>query len=169
MTATRDQLKTDMFKIRLATDDDGDGVGALIKAAFDEHPGCIYDRAVEFPELDAIASTFRSKSGQFWIAESQNGEIVGSGGYIPTVDDEVELHKVYLARAARGSGLALQILQKMEADALAKGFARVTLWTDTRFLSGQRFYEKNGYTQQPETRQLDDLSHSEEFNYIKNL
>ncbi|MDA9009056.1 GNAT family N-acetyltransferase [Alphaproteobacteria bacterium] len=158
-----------MYRIRLATDDDGDSVGALIKAAFEEHPGCIYDRVSEFSELDAIASTFQSQAGLFWVAEAQTGGIVGSGGYIPTADNEVELHKVYLDKAARGSGLAQQLLQKIEEDVLSNGFARITLWTDTRFLSGQRFYEKNGYKQQPETRQLDDLSTSEEFNYVKSL
>lgn len=155
------------FKIRPATDQDGDGIAAIILAAFDEHPGCIFDRTAEFPELDQVSTYFSEQGGRFWVAENTDGRIVGSCGFLPAPGNGVELHKVYLDQSARGSGLARDLLELAEKTAQEQGAGQVILWTDTRFLSGQRFYEKNGYSRQPETRQLDDLSHSEEFNYIK--
>ena len=160
---------TSMYRVRPATDKDGDGVGAIIKAAFDEHPGCIYDREAEFPELDAIASCFRDRNGAFWVAEDADRNIVGSCGLIQTSDSEIELHKVYLAESARGTGLATQLLNLTIDYGRTTNSKRITLWTDVRFISGQRFYEKHGFKKQPGSRQLDDLSRSEEFNYTLEL
>ena len=49
--------------IRPATDGDGDAIADLIEAAFAEYEGCLFDRAAEFPELDAVAAiTFTDKA-----------------------------------------------------------------------------------------------------------
>ena len=158
-----------MYSVRPATDKDGENIGFIIKAAFEEHPGCIFDRENEFAELDKIASYFRQKNGVIWVAEDSGGNIVGSCGLIQNSPEEIELHKVYLAFSARGSGLASQLLKLAFEFARKRETKRIVLWTDTRFLSGQRFYEKHGFKKQSQTRQLDDLSKSVEFNYIMEL
>src|SRR5262249_24162131 len=88
--------------IRPATDADGDGLAVLIAGCFAEYEGCLFDRAAEFPELDAIATHFREKGGAVWVAEHDE-QIVGSIGCTPTEEaGTVELFKLYVAREMRG-------------------------------------------------------------------
>ena len=80
---------------------------------------------------------------------------------------EGELHKVYLHPAVRGRGTA----QKLMAKALAwlgqthPECEAVMLWTDTRFEAGHRFYGKCGFARTGESRILDDLSNSSEWQF----
>jgi GNAT superfamily N-acetyltransferase len=82
-------------------------------------------------------------------------------------DAAYEICKVYVAKEARGSGLAHDLLGAAEAHARAAGAQRLVLWTDTRFETAHRFYEKRGFVRQGSIRILDDLSNSLEFRYVK--
>ncbi len=151
--------------LRVATDRDGDAVGAVIARCFADYPGIIYDRAVEFPELDAIASHFAAGGGRMWVAE-QGGRIVGSFAVATSDEPRVmELHKVYLLPEMRGQGLARRMLDLALDFAAGCGAVEVKLWTDTRFDAGHRFYEANGFVRQPGTRALNDISNSLEYAY----
>lgn len=156
---------TDQITLREGTDADGDAVGAVIARCFADYPGVIFDRAAEFPELDAIASHFAAGGGRLWVAEL-DGRIVGSFA-IATSDEPrvMELHKVYLLPELRGRGLARRMLDQALAFALEMGAVEVKLWTDTRFAAGHRFYEANGFVRQPGRRVLDDISRSSEYAY----
>ena len=57
------------IQIRFARDSDGDGIAALMQEAFAEYEGFFFDRAAEFPELDAIASYYAARGGVIWVAE----------------------------------------------------------------------------------------------------
>ncbi|MEQ9347104.1 MAG: GNAT family N-acetyltransferase [Thalassospira sp.] len=154
--------------IRPAFNPDGDGIAALINAVFGEYPGCVFDRNGEFPELDAIADDFKNANGRIWVAVDDADRIVGCFGVkYDGQSAEAELHKVYLDKDTRGQGMA----QRMMAKALAwlgqnhPGCATVMLWTDTRFEAGHRFYEKCGFARTGESRILDDLSKSSEYQF----
>lgn len=157
--------------IRPATDHDGDAIGNLIKAVFSDYPGCVFDRHGEFPELDAIASSFAADHGHIWVVEDAQSRILGCLGvtYSPAIG-KAELHKVYLDRATRGQGIA----QRMLTTALNwlgqthVDCTDIVLWTDIRFEAGHRFYEKCGFTRTGETRDLDDLSVSSEYRFAAN-
>jgi RimJ/RimL family protein N-acetyltransferase len=45
----------------------------------------------------------------------------------------------------------------------------IDCWTDTRFADAHRLYARLGYERQPEMRDLNDLSNSTEFHFIKQL
>jgi len=155
------------FDIRKATNRDGEQVATLIAAVFADYPGCIFDRAGEFPELDAIADDFTAGNGCIWVVEG-DGRVLGCLGikYDPA-QKQAELHKVYLDRATRGQGVAQRMLTKA-LDWLMQTHPDCTelvLWTDTRFEAGHRFYEKCGFTRTGETRILDDLSASSEYRF----
>lgn len=160
---------TDDITLREATDHDGDAVGAVIARCFADYPGVIFDRAAEFPELDAIASHFAAGGGKLWVAE-QAGRIVGTFA-IATSDEPrvMELHKVYLLPEMRGKGLARRLLDQALAFAAACGACEIKLWTDTRFAAGHRFYEANGFVRQPGGRTVDDISKSSEYAYRATL
>ncbi|OKH86590.1 GNAT family N-acetyltransferase [Thalassospira sp. TSL5-1] len=153
-----------MTEIRLATNHDGDQIGDLIAKVFAEYPGCVFDRAAEFPELDAIADDF-APQGAIWVAENADGRIIGCLGIKISADQTVaELHKVYLDKSSRGQGLAQRLLGGARDWLLAQHPAcqELILWTDTRFIAGHHFYRKCGFIETGQTRRLDDLSNSAE-------
>jgi putative acetyltransferase len=155
--------------IREARDSDADGIIAVIRAVYAEYPGCIFDLENELPELKKPASFFAADKGKLWIAE-RDGEIVASFGFLPAEKPGgMELHKVYLRRDQRGSGLARRMFETALIEMQRRRARFVELWTDTRFQSAHRFYEKLGFTRMPGERLLNDLSRSSEIHYLLKL
>ncbi|QFR34548.1 GNAT family N-acetyltransferase [Ancylobacter sp. TS-1] len=157
------------FLIRPATDADGDAIAGLIAAAFAEYEGCVFDRAAEFPELDAIASHFAARGGTIWVAED-GGTVIGSLGLFPMRDDAapkgtMEVSKVYVARAARRRGVARALMATALAEATARDAPEVRLWTDSRFVDAHRFYEVSGFARVGAARECHDLSATWEYDY----
>jgi putative acetyltransferase len=155
--------------LRDARDDDAAGLIALIGGVFAEYPGCVLDVDGELPELRRIASAFAEKGGRFWIAE-RAAQVVGCIGLAPSgAPCGVELAKLYVARELREAGLGSRLVELVERTAREQDARFVELWSDTRFVTAHRFYEKRGYLRSPETRELGDLSHTVEFHYRKEL
>ncbi len=155
--------------IRVARDKDADGLITLIRAIYEEYPGCIFDLEHELPELKKPASFFARAGGRLWVAEC-GGAVVASCGFLPADKPQgLELHKVYLRRDHRGSGLAARMFDTALAAAQAQGALFIELWTDTRFRAAHRFYEKLGFIRSPGERLLDDLSRSSEYHYLRPL
>jgi GNAT superfamily N-acetyltransferase len=154
--------------LRAGRDDDAAGFIALIGACWAEYPGCILDLDGEVPELRALASYFRDQGGALWAAE-RDGRVIGMVGARPLNDDDAawEICRMYVDGAARGIGLAADLLRTAEHHAVAAGAQRLVLWTDTRFTRAHGFYEKQGYVRQGSIRILDDISNSLEFRYAK--
>lgn len=155
--------------LRAGRDADADGFIALIGACWSEYPGCVLDVDAEVPELRALATHYGRKGGAVWAAE-QGGRLIGMAAAAPLgTDDAWEICRVYVAQAARGTGLAHRLLDTAEARAVAGGARRLVLWSDTRFDRAHRFYEKRGYVRSGSIRILDDISKSLEFRYAKPL
>lgn len=157
------------FLIRPATDADGDAIAALMAAAFAEYEGCVFDRAAEFPELDAIASHFAARGGTIWVADD-GGRVIGSLGLAPMRDDAVpagtlEITKVYVDRAARRRGIARALMALARTEAEARDAPQLRLWTDTRFVDAHRFYETSGFVRAGAARECHDLSATWEYPY----
>jgi GNAT superfamily N-acetyltransferase len=155
--------------VRPGRDKDAEGFIRLIGDCWSEYPGCILDVDGELPELRALATYFGGAGGALWAAE-QDGQVLGMAATRPMNQDKAwEICKVYVSKAARGTGLAHRLLGAAEAHARTAGAARLVLWTDTRFEAAHRFYEKRGYVRQGSIRILDDISNSLEFRYAKPL
>lgn len=150
--------------IRPGRDADAAAYIRLIGDAWAEFPGIVFDVDAELPELRALASHFAALGGALWLAEDGSGMIATR----PLREDQAwEIGRMYVAKGARGTGLAQRLLATAEAHARAAGAARMILWTDTRFEAAHAFYEKAGYVRQGAIRILDDLSKSLEFRYAK--
>ena len=155
--------------MRDARDEDEPALIALIGGVFDEYPGCILDVDGEMPELRAIATWFAKAGGEFWVVEV-DGLVVACGGYTPALGPQgLELRKLYVHADQRGKGVGSAIIARVEAAARARGCDHVDLWSDTRFTTAHRLYEKLGYLRGPETRELHDKSESVEFYFRKVL
>ena len=128
----------------------------------------------EFPELIRPATHYTGKGGQIWVLERaskpKSTAIYGSIAVVPSWRPGVgELFKVYLAHDLRGTGVAKSMLDHALAVARALEMTQVVLWTDTRFVSGHRFYEKNGFIRLPGVRALHDAAKTLEFGYHRML
>jgi GNAT superfamily N-acetyltransferase len=153
--------------LRPGRDADAEGFIRLIGDCWSEYPGCLMDVDGEVPELRALATYFAEARGALWSAE-QDGRVIGMAAVRPMGQDAAyEICKVYVAKEARGSGLAHKLLDAAETHARAAGAQRLVLWSDTRFVTAHRFYEKRGFVRQGSIRVLDDISKSLEFRYVK--
>ena len=156
-------------QIRAASDDDADGLIALIDGCWSEYSGLILDVDREEQQLRAIATHFQARNGQFWVAQLGQ-DIVGCVGVAPASDPAgAELHKLYVCREVRRSGLGGRLADCVEQAANKEAAAFVELWSDTRFTTAHRFYERRGYVRLSDTRDLDDLSNSTEYHFRKAL
>jgi GNAT superfamily N-acetyltransferase len=127
----------------------------------------VFDVDAELPELRALASHFAALGGTLWVAEEAGG-IVGMIGVAPKPPyGNWEIGRMYVARDARGSGLAPRLLDLAESHALANGATSLSLHSDTRFDRAHRFYEKMSYLRAGPVRVLHDLSNTLEFAYAK--
>jgi putative acetyltransferase len=156
--------------LREAQDADGPALSQLIAAVFGEYDGCLF-LPEEFPELATPASHYRGRGGRLWVAEKPDGEwpgIVGSVAVAATWREPVfELFKLYVARDERGTGLARRLLDTALAFARDHGGSALTLWSDSRFLSGHHFSARQGFRRLPGLRALHDVSRTLEFGFLR--
>lgn len=171
MTSTLDHP---FLNLRLARNEDGDGMGRLIARIFSDYENCPF-LPHEFPELQAPADHYRGKKkGELWILEDTRSDalfpVAGSIAITPTYEPtRFELFKIYLAHEFRGNGLSQMMLTHALDYALAHHASEVVLWTDTRFHAGHRFYEKAGFVRVAGIRQLHDAAETFEFGYRRAL
>ena len=152
--------------LRDGTDADAPDFIRLVGDAWGEYPGVVFDLDAEVPELRALATHFAALGGRLWISADHHGMVATR----PMREDGAwEICRLYVDKAARGTGLAHRLLDAAEAHARDGGGQRLILWTDTRFEAAHAFYEKRGYVRQGAIRILDDLSKSLEFRYAKPL
>lgn len=157
--------------LRAARDDDAEGLIALIGGCFAEYPGCVLDVDGEIPELRAIASWAEAEGGAFWVGEdAASGDIVACGGVKPAgPPGQWELVKLYVRADRRGQGLASRLIDRIVGHARTAGARRLILWTDTRFTTAHRVYDRRGFVKQAETRALADKSDTVEYHFIREL
>lgn len=159
-----------MISVRSATDEDGLDVAALLGATFAEYEGCLFV-ASEMPELRSLRTAFTGAGGAFWVAHREVlgvPVLVGCVGYT-TKSKRVELKKLYVAGHERRSGLGARMVSMVEEAAMALGADAVELWSDTRFETAHRFYERRGYVRTGTTRPLHDASATQEYYFEKRL
>jgi putative acetyltransferase len=161
---------TNPLLIRDAKDDDALDVIELIGSVFGEYAGCVLDVDGEMPELRQVSSYYTERGGAFWVA-SDSTRIVGCAGYTPATGPEVgvELKKLYVHRRARETGLGGIFVERVERAATEMGARFIELWSDTRFVTAHRFYEKRGYVRGETTRELHDKSDTVEYYFRKPL
>jgi GNAT superfamily N-acetyltransferase len=152
---------------RRVRDDDAAQLIAVISAAYDEHPGCVLDLPGVDDDLPAPGTTAGRRGSPWWVVE-RDGQLVASIAAGPLEPDgNVELKRLYLAAAARGRGLATELIAVVEAHAAGLGASSVVLWSDTRFQDAHRRYEALGYVPTGETRPLHDPSNTTEYRFVK--
>lgn len=81
----------------------------------------------------------------FFIARDQSGAPVGCGGLRMVADGVPEVKRMYVRTDYRGTGVAAQLLRRLEEAALALEAPAIVLETGTEQRAAIRFYEREGY------------------------
>ena len=110
-----------------------------------------WDESYESLILEILAKFLRDldpERERCWVAE-RNGEIVGSIFCVkhPDHPDTVaKLRMLYVEPSARGLGLGTRLVDECIAFARAKGYRRLTLWTNSVLHAARRIYQRAGFT-----------------------
>ena len=159
-----------MATIRPATDADADSVIAVIDSCYREYDGCVLLVDEEEPELKSPASSFAAIGGSFWVAEDDAEGVIGTIAVAPAdAPGYARIHKLYVAKQARGRGLGSELCALAERAAQDFGADWMMLYTDTRFTEAHRLYERLGYNRLPGEQKRADASNSIEYLYAKIL
>jgi len=76
-------------------------------------------------------------------------EPVACGAIRRLSDDEAEIKRMYVDRAARGSGLGRRTLEELEAHGRSLGVKRIVLETGERQVEAIALYERAGFVRIP--------------------
>jgi putative acetyltransferase len=85
----------------------------------------------------------------FLVARDAAGRAIGCGGLRVLDDGVVEVKRMYVRPAARGTGVAPALLRALELQARGLGATRLLLETGTQQHRAIRFYEREGYLPVP--------------------
>lgn len=101
------------------------------------------------PEYAALLASLEQKHarprGLILLAEL-DGAPVGCAMYHALNDADIEIKRVFIRDAARGTGTGLKISQALLDQARKDGFRRALLDTSRQFNPAQQLYEKIGFT-----------------------
>lgn len=131
-----------MTSIRPAADADMAAVADLWHEGWhDGHAGHVPDGLTDARTLAAFHERTPSRVDDTSVAVADDGTLLG---FVMVVGDEVE--QVFVGRAARGTGLAADLLHAAERRVAAGGHSSAWLAVVTGNARARRFYERQGWT-----------------------
>lgn len=153
-----------MYAILVPVRDDGgvrlesvawdDPRAAMLRAAMDDDVAGRYaDQAAEYAaaRADPAAARVRVEAAEViatLIAVTADGTPVGHAA-LRWLDGEIEVKRVYVDKASRGTGVSSRLMLALEDIARDHGATRLILQTGDRQPEAVRLYEKLGYRRIP--------------------
>ena len=136
------------MQIRTIKPSDNQALAKIIRDSLAEfganQPGTVYFEA----STDALSELFRKPLSVYYVAESDDQQIIGGGGIYPTEglpDKTCELVKMYLLPEARGKGLGRSIIEKCLQTAIENGFEHIYIETMPELKQALKVYETFGF------------------------
>ena len=135
------------YTVREIEERDNLRVAQIIRSCLIEyganHTGTVWSD----PDLERFSFVYAHPGRRFFVAEDETGTVVACGGVGEVVgaDGVCELQRMYAVPAARGSGVAQELLRRCLAFARETGYTRCYLETLENMCRAARFYEKNGF------------------------
>jgi GNAT superfamily N-acetyltransferase len=99
------------------------------------------------PDLQIIPDFYQQRKGNFWIAVTAEGEVVGTIALIDYGAGRTALRKMFVAAPFRGGELKLgqKLMDNAENWCRENGLSSICLGTIPKLVAACRFYERNGF------------------------
>lgn len=149
------------WHLRPACDFDAGEIASLIDRVYREHGDRLASRRGD-RDLLTIEESYWLKSGAFVVLEAEHersnaGEIIGTAAMMPLpCVGAGALRRFYVSPQYRNGGAGKVLMRWALAWAKLRGFGRLEFWSDSRFASGHRFFERIGLERLPEEREMED-------------
>lgn len=99
------------------------------------------------PDLDDIAAHYTARGHTFLVALGGGGALLGTGCLIYEPDGATgQMVRVSVRRDLRGNGIGRALVERLLAEAQARGLRRVWMETNAGWTSAIRLYERCGFT-----------------------
>ncbi|MBR6270913.1 MAG: GNAT family N-acetyltransferase [Lachnospiraceae bacterium] len=136
-----------MIKYREMTEADNDAVAALVRNNLKQFNLDIPGTAYYDEGLDHLSDYYGRDDCKYYVIEDDNGEVIGGIGYdrFEPMQDTAELQKLYLADAAKGSGLGYELIDFIENRMREAGYKFSYLETHDNLRAAIHIYKKKGY------------------------
>ena len=157
------------YKIREIEKKDNKEIERVIRSCLIEFGANHEGTAWTDPNLGRFSEIYNTEGNKYWVAEDENGRIVGGVGIgkLKDTDDVCELQKMYCLPESRGTGISHKLMDKA-LEYARNYYSKCYLETLENMVAAQRFYEKYGFK-----RIYEPLIKTEHFacdvRYIKNL
>lgn len=132
------------FQIRKIEARDNEKIESVIRSCLIEFGANHEGTAWADPDLCRFSEIYNTEGNCYWVAESEDGEIIGGVGIGDLGDGICELQKMYCLPNARGTGLAHKLIS-IALEYAKKYYKRCYLETLDNMHAAQRFYEKHGF------------------------
>lgn len=129
-------------------------VAQTIREVMTEH-GCTGEGfAIHDPEVAQMSANYATADARYYVVVDPAGSVVGGAGFArlggtSAEQATCELRKMYFRPAARGQGLAAQLLALLLDEMRSAGYRRCYLETTSWMQVAQRLYERHGFVQLP--------------------
>lgn len=103
------------------------------------------------PDLLIIPEFYCKNAGNFWVATTVDGTLVGTIALIDIGNNMGAIRKMFVHQEYRGKafGVASRLLSTLLKHCELHNIDRIYLGTNPRLQAAMRFYEKNGFDQVP--------------------
>lgn len=123
----------------------------LLDADLAKRDGAEHSFYAQFNKIDALRHA---------VVAYRDAEAVGCGALKPFEADSMEIKRMFVVPAHRGSGIATEMLNALEEWARELKFSRCVLETGRRQPEAIALYKKNGYEVIPNYGQYAGISNS---------
>lgn len=132
------------YTIRAIEKRDNETVEKIIRSCLVEFGADHEGTAWTDPDLCRFSEIYNTEGCRYWVAEDENGKIVGGTGIGPIDPSKgiCELQKMYCIPEARGTGAA-EALLKTALEYAQNYYSSCYLETLENMTAAQRFYEKH--------------------------
>ena len=123
-------------------------IASVIRNIFEELDAPKVGTAYADPHLNTLYEVYQAENEIYFIVE-EDGIILGVCGIGNLMDAEFkicELQKMYLAKEARGKGIAKELMQKCLEFAKQSGYDKCYIETLPFMKDAQKLYVKSGFT-----------------------
>ncbi len=125
-------------------------VKEIVQYCLDEYHAPHEGSAWSDPDLDRFSEVYAPEDCGYWVAEDENGLVVGGAGIGPLGTPGVcELRKMYCMPEARGQGVGSRLIEAALAFA-RQHYTRCYLESFRNMTTAHRFYERHGFVRTEE-------------------